>query len=97
MSGWSSSVLSMLAPFSMVLFFAAFLLLWLRTRSPWLLAGLIACAVSGLFRISFMFDASSLAQMPIFMGAWQLAGLIEAVCLLGYAISEYGTNGRQPA
>ncbi|MEO8671669.1 MAG: hypothetical protein ABI411_10180 [Tahibacter sp.] len=90
MSG-SSSLFASLAQFGGLLFFAALLLLWLRTRSPWLLAGMMASALSLLCRVGFLFDAAGLSQMPVFMGVWQLAGLIEAVCLLGYAIAEYSS------
>ena len=96
MSGGAGNLLSSLAQFGGLLFLAAFVLLWIRTRSPWLLAGSIACALSLLCLAAFMLSSSSLSAMPVFMGAWQLAGLIDGACLLGYAITEFSANERRP-
>lgn len=65
---------------------AALAVLWSKLRSPWLLAALALEALSLLFRIGLHFHAE-FASTQIYIGAWQLTGLLFAVCLLGFAVT----------
>jgi hypothetical protein len=58
-----------------------------KTGSPWLIAALVAEAVSLLFRIALQFGAHRLIESPLFTSAWQLCGLLFGVCLLGFAVT----------
>ena len=58
-----------------------------KTGSPWLIAALVAEAVSLLFRIAMALGAHHLVESQLFMSAWQLCGLLFGVCLLGFAVT----------
>ncbi|UXI69837.1 hypothetical protein [Tahibacter amnicola] len=83
----SANLLRFLPELSALLMLAAFVVLFLRTRSPWLLGAIAAEVASFGFRIAFSVFGSEMMQNPIFLSAWQFSSLIWAGCLLGFAIT----------
>ena len=82
-----SGLMSMLSEFTGVIVFVAMLVIFLRTRSPWILAAMIAEAVTLVMRVAFKFVVEMEGLRDAFIAGWQLAALVMAVCLLGYAIN----------
>ena len=81
-----NSIMYLLSFLATPLLIAAFVVLFVKTQSPWLLAAAILETLSLLFRIALTVHAP-LAGMTVFMGAWQLAGLLVTVCMLGFAVT----------
>ncbi|MCQ4166699.1 hypothetical protein [Tahibacter harae] len=81
-----TSIMYLLSFLAAPLLIAAFAVLFVKTHSPWLLAAAILETLSLLFRIALMVH-TPLAGMAVFMGAWQLAGLLVTVCVLGFAVT----------
>jgi hypothetical protein len=82
-----NGLLSILSEFTGVIVFVALLAIFLRTHSPWILAALIAEGVTLAMRVAFKFVYQFEGLRDAFIGAWQLAALVMAVCLLGYAVN----------
>jgi hypothetical protein len=82
LSHLAQSALSMLGT---VLVMAAVVLLWHRSRSPWLLAALVAQAYGLALRIALVAFPSITGVQPL-MAVWTLSGIVIGAGLLGYAI-----------
>jgi len=67
---------------------AAFVLLWWKSHSPWLLLAVAGEGISLLFRLAFSVAAASMTAIPFLLMFWSLTGLLTAAGLLGYAIDE---------
>lgn len=70
-----------------ILMIAAFAVLLSRTGSPWLVAALVFEALSLLCRLALQVGAHALIDSTLFMGFWQLTGLLIGVCFLGFAVT----------
>lgn len=81
------SAVNILSAFGGVILLLAFVVIYIRTQSPWILGALIAEAVTLAMRLGFGFAVQNEAIRDIYMAVWQLAGLAMAVCLLAYAIN----------
>jgi hypothetical protein len=71
-----------------VVVFAALLLLWWKSYSPWLLMALLGEGVSLLFRLAFAVAPGALSANPMMLLVWPFTGLLVAAGLLGYAVIE---------
>lgn len=92
-----SSVVSILANLSPLLFIAASVVLFVKTRSPWILVAAILEVIMLLFRAAMYFNVTQFVGNEIFMGAWQLIGLLTGVCFLGFAATwQPDDNRRMP-
>lgn len=81
------SVANILSAFVGIIVLLAFVVIFIRTQSPWILGALIAEAVTLAMRLGFGFAMQNEAIRDIYLAVWQLAGLAMAVCLLAYAIN----------
>jgi hypothetical protein len=84
MGSWAVSLLS---AFGGIVVLLAFVVIYIRTQSPWILGALVAEAVTLAMRLGFGYAVQNDAIREIYMAVWQLAGLAMAVCLLAYAIN----------
>ena len=82
-----SSIMSVLSAFGGVIVLLAFVVIYIRTQSPWILGALIAEAITLAMRLGFGFAVQNDAIREIYMAVWQLAGLAMAACFLAYAIN----------
>jgi hypothetical protein len=82
-----SAIMEILSHLSAPILIAAAAILFARTHSPWMLAAAILETISLLFRAGLYFNAQFIVGSPLFMGAWQLIGLLMAVCFLGFALT----------
>ena len=80
-------VMEFLSYLSAPMMIAAALLLFFKTRSPWMLVAAVLETISLLFRAALFFNAQLFVGMPIFMGAWQLVALLVATCFLAFAVT----------
>ena len=87
MQGDLIGILQSLAPmFASLMMFAAFFLLWSKSRSIWLVVAMLAVLIGFAFMV-IMRVAPGLAQStPIFFPIWTLSGFVMAMALLAYAI-----------
>ena len=87
MQGDLIGILQSLAPmFASLMMFAAFFLLWSKSRSIWLAVAMLAVLIGFAFMV-IMRVAPGLAQStPIFFPIWTLSGFVMAMALLAYAI-----------
>lgn len=87
MQGDLIGILQSLAPIlASLMMFAAFFLLWSKSRSAWLIVAMLAVLTGFAFMV-IMRIAPGLAQsMPIFFPIWTLSGFVMAMALLAYSI-----------
>jgi hypothetical protein len=76
-----------------VIVFAALILLWWKSHSPWLLVAVLAEGISLLFRLAFAAAPAVLGTTPMVVLVWPVTGLLVAAGLLGYAVAE---SNRRP-
>ena len=74
--------------FAGLIMLAAFVLLWWKSHSPWLLLAVAGEGISLLFRLAFAVAAGAMTAFPMLLVFWSLTGLLTAAGLLGYAIDE---------
>jgi len=77
-----------------VIVFAALLLLWWKSYSPWLLMALLGAGVSLLFRLASAVAPGALNANPMMLLVWPCTGLLVAAGLLGYAVVEANRPGK---
>lgn len=82
-----NAVMDFLSYLSAPMLIAAAVVLYFKTRSPWLLVAAVLETISLLFRAALFFNAQLFVGMPVFMAAWQLVALLVTACFLGFALT----------